>query len=247
MNRRTFMRNGLMMAAPWAALVVLVVMPIILPIHVQATSTNAMQRQHVAQTMENVPLQIGDWRGEDRVESVPPAAHRLLRPNAIFYREYRKYRGSHPSSFPVYILFVHCGDARDMTGHYPPKCYPNAGWLQTEQSSREPQYVTLVTGVHALPVRVFEFKRLQETGWNQGIRIYNAFILPDGTVTADIRTIQQQAGRVDVALQGVTQLQFIMPIDTSHDEMMAAAEELLGGMQDLLEALGLQRGAVHDS
>lgn len=72
--------------------------------------------------IEAMPTQIDGYIGVDR--PALPAAQELLRPNKLLQREYANpLTGSRFS-----VLIVHCGDVRDMMGHYPPVCYPSNGW-----------------------------------------------------------------------------------------------------------------------
>ena len=64
-------------------------------------------------------------------DEVPPEAQELLRPNAIFSRRFQR-----PGEIGVHVLVVHCSDARDMIGHYPPICYPSSGWVSTITGNR---------------------------------------------------------------------------------------------------------------
>ncbi|MFW6061969.1 MAG: exosortase-associated EpsI family protein, partial [Planctomycetota bacterium] len=82
--------------------------------------------RRVAERIANIPYTIGDWKGED--VSVPRSAVELLQPNALCSRQYRNQKTGQVLS----LLVVHCRDARDMTGHYPPVCYPAHGWTQRQ-------------------------------------------------------------------------------------------------------------------
>ena len=75
--------------------------------------------------IDEFPYVIGYWTGSD--QEVPKAAVNLLRPNALVSRHYV----NHPPGGRGYIwadlLISQCADSRDMTGHYPPICYPSSG------------------------------------------------------------------------------------------------------------------------
>ncbi len=68
-----------------------------------------------------VPYSVGEWVGTDAPAS--PAAVALLRPDVLVQRRYRNLRSGETAE----VLFVRCGDARDLLGHYPPVCYPAHG------------------------------------------------------------------------------------------------------------------------
>ncbi len=187
--------------------------------------------------MAAVPFFIGDWIGQDR--PVPAEAQKLLRPNAIFSRVYEK-----PGGAWAHVLIVHCSDARDMIGHYPPICYPSAGWL--EDSSDEPKRVVLNLDEADLPVHVYRFRRMQDQGRELSIRIFNAFVLPDGTVTQDISDINRQSERLAVSAQGVAQLQVLTSASADGTDAKETATELLNGMRELMKALRVGQGASRD-
>jgi len=76
----------------------------------------------VGLAIDDLPMQIDGYFGVNR--PVQEAAQELLRPNKLLQREY-----THPITQTSFsILIVHCGDVRDMMGHYPPVCYPSNGW-----------------------------------------------------------------------------------------------------------------------
>lgn len=236
-TRRPISR-GLAAAAPWVSLALLVVLSMTLPTRVKLDVTAEQRKAEVAASMEAVPYFIGDWVGTDDDNDVPPEAQKLLRPNAIFSRRFQR-----PGDPGIHVLIVHCGDARDMIGHYPPICYPSSGWVAMgEAGSAE-----ISIDDQRLPVRLYEFRRLRDQGTEDRIRIINGFILPDGTVTREIDDINRQSERLAVSVQGVAQLQLITSAAMSEGEALAAAGQLLGGMTEMLDALRVGQGANPDA
>jgi hypothetical protein len=222
-------------AAPWCTLAMLVALATWLPNRVTLDAATDERQIEIASAMKDVPLFIGDWVGRDW--EVPPEAQELLRPNAILSRQYQR-----PGEANLHVLVVHCSDARDMIGHYPPVCYPAAGWVR----DRSPELVvTLSAEGHRLPARTYLFHRTRENGVEESIRIFNAFVLPDGTVTPDIGDINRQSERLAVSVQGVAQLQVISAADSEFAEAVLDGSELLDGMSGLLGALGI--GARSDA
>src|SRR6185295_17680525 len=69
-----------------------------------------------------MPYSVGDWLGQRALTS--PYAVALLQPNVLENWTYRNTRTGETAS----VLFVHCSDARDLQGHYPPACYPGQGY-----------------------------------------------------------------------------------------------------------------------
>ena len=91
-----------------------------------------------------------------------------------------------------------------------------------------------------LPVRMYRFRQMQGPGRDVRIRIFNAFVLPDGTVTSDIDDINRQSERLAVSARGVAQLQVITSEAVDEEVAADAAGEVLGGMTGLFEALRIR-------
>jgi hypothetical protein len=239
MTRKRTIINRMLMTSPWLTLVLLLGMSKWLPNRAEFSPNSEVRKAQVAQAMNSVPLFIGRWVGQNW--DVPPEAQKLLRPNAILGRKY-----SSPGGPAVNVLIVHCGDARDMIGHYPPVCYPSSGWVQMD-SEPEVDSELEITG-RVLPVREYLFRRMRDRGQEDVIRIFNAFVLPDGRVTRRIDDINQQSERLAVSVQGVAQVQVITSATIPAEEARHAASELLSGMGVMLDALQVKReGVVHDS
>lgn len=238
MNERiTNLYRKVSVFAPWLTIALLVGMSRALPTHVVMDEQAQARKAEIASTMDDVPFIIGGWIGEDA--PVPPEAQKLLRPNAMLSRTY-----SQPGHGRVHVLVVHCGDARDMIGHYPPVCYPSAGWVRMPVTDHE--FTELEVLGERLPVHQYQFRRMRENGAEDRIRIFNAFVLPDGTGTRDIDDINRQSERLAVSVQGVAQLQVIVNATVSYEEAAASAGELLSGMPDLMHSLGMGQGADSD-
>ena len=233
---RTFTR--VQSISPWLSLVVLVGMSQALPNRVQFNPQAQLRQAEVAAAVQAAPRLIGPWVGED--EQVSPQAQKLLRPNALLSRTYRR-----PGGPRVHVLVVHCSDARDMIGHYPPVCYPSSGWIAAPtQGSDDDQ---LAFAGRTLPVRVYRFRRLRDHGREEQIRIFSAFVLPDGTVTRRIDDINQQSQRLAVSVQGVAQLQVVTSGRIDRAEAVQAASEVLLGLGDLFDALRVPQGEDGDA
>ncbi len=224
--------------APWASLVVLLGLSSALPNRAQFDERAEVRKREIAAAIEAVPHLIGPWTGVEA--PVPPEAQELLRPNAIFSRTYVR-----PGSPRMHVLLVHCGDARDMIGHYPPVCYPKSGW-QYETHKGAVGYDELHVDGRTLPVSVYRFRRIRDQGAEESIQIFNAFVLPDGTVTPSIDDINRQSERLTVSVQGVAQLQVITADRVERGDALDAAGEILAGMADLLTTLGVGQGEDRD-
>jgi hypothetical protein len=108
------------------ALVVAILMLVMIGVQRRLGSERAADASgyHAAVRSEagRFPYHFGDWLGVDA--PVPQAAVAMLKPNFIISRRYQNIVTGEALNF----LVVHCEDARDILGHYPPVCYPNQGW-----------------------------------------------------------------------------------------------------------------------
>lgn len=243
MRRSKAMINRMLIAAPWATVATLALLSSVLPNRAAVGADGEIRRAEIARAIADVPAYIGRWSGADD-RTMAPEAQRLLKPNGLLSRRYTS-----PGGPWVHLVVVHCGDARDMIGHYPPVCYPSAGWteaLPVGHRASDPANPDRVLTVfqQPFPVREYDFKGYLEDGREDVIRILNAFILPDGTATREIDDINRQSERLSVAVQGVAQVQVITSARVSVEDAMSAAEEIFSGMSGLFEALQFKRGAT---
>jgi hypothetical protein len=222
--------------SPWLTVAALVLLAWWLPNRTTFSPEAEAHKARVAAAMQSVPFFINHrW-----IDQIPREAQELLRPNAILSRAYSSQGGP-----VVHVLMTHCGDARDMIGHFPPICYPSSGWIQRTVPHGGDH--TLNAGAYALPVREYVFSRPRDRMREDVIRVFNAFILPDGRVTPRIEEINRQSERLAVSLQGVAQLQIIMLASVPLPEALEAAEELMAGMTNLLDALHVSKEPLNET
>jgi hypothetical protein len=214
--------------APWVTLALLPLLAWNLPARAVIDDRAVARQVDVRRAFQDVPLLIGPWIGEDQTIAIE--AQELLRPNATLSRTYRAL--SRPS---IHVLCVHCSDARDMIGHYPPVCYPSSGWVRDTPAGETA--LTLTFGGRTLPVRLYEFHRMRDGGRRESIRIFSGFVLPDGTSSRDIDDINRQSERLAVSIQGVAQLQVLTSASVSLDDAVESAQQVLAGMNGLFDAL----------
>ena len=221
--------SSLRWLAPWLTLGVIVVLPMLLPTYSRLADARGDRPAEVAKAVDNAPALIADkWAGV-KVE-MPPAATQLLQPNAILSRRY-----SHMGDpLAVELLVVHCTDARDMRGHYPPICYPSSGWRADGSHDG-----TLKLNCGTVPAQFYVFKRTDGRGVERGLRVLNLFVLPDGRVTVKQEDIVERAARRAVAVLGVTQIQVVASTSVKEERLTLAAQEILNGMPNLQQAIGL--------
>ncbi len=236
MRRSKIMINRALIAAPWATIAALMVLSAALPNRASISQEGIERHAAIAQEVKTVSNYIGRWSGADG-KPMAPEAQQLLKPNAILNRRYTS-----PGGPWVHLVIVHCGDSRDMIGHFPPVCYPSAGWTTVPATMNTAH--TLNVRNQPFPVREYAFRGYLEDGREESIRILNAFVLPDGAVTRDIADISKQSERLSVAVQGVAQVQIITSARVRIEEAIGAAEEILNGLTGLFDALQLGQGAA---
>lgn len=162
--------------------------------------------QHVRAVADGVPYQLGEhgqWLGVD-IE-LPPAATELLSPNVLLARRYEHVQTGEAFAF----LFIHCYDARDMLGHYPPVCYPGSGWELTARADHGPDD-------EGSPITAFDFRRTL-AGQAQSLRVLQQFLTPDARPALTMRDINPYAGNHRTRHFGMAQWQIVLHPDTTRD------------------------------
>lgn len=222
--------------APVIALFLMVFLPS-LNVDELLNQKDALARnEEVAIIFRDAPYRIGDWVGEDI--PVPTAAIEILRPNAILSRKFGRLDGGEPAD----LIIVHCSDARDMQGHYPPNCYPANGWNELDTNDRQ-DYELSIDGKD-IQIRVYHFKMIDGWGSERNTRVINFFILPNGEFTCEISAIGSIVSRLSLSVQGVAQVQIVTSGDIPLDKSIKAAEELLSGLSSVMTILS--QGRKHD-
>jgi hypothetical protein len=181
--------------------------------------------QRAAAAIAGIPasLDSGQWVSQEEPE--PPSATALLRPNAMLSRRYIKHLPD-GQILSVGVLIVQCRDARDMQGHYPPRCYPANGARQLQSIPRTWNIAgTTITGMEYL------FTQLTE-GRNQDLRVYNFFVIPEipglearavrgpRGICPDIDSVYASGEDYQQRYYGAAQFQFVFP-----DELTQAARD----------------------
>ena len=185
--------------------------------------------QRVREAVEAIPLRIGAWVGQD-IEP-PQAAINLLQPNILFNRRYRNLETRRKAT----LLIVHCKNARDLAGHYPPVCYPAHGWVQ-ESATRAKWMI----GVREITGTQYSFTFDRTMGQDR-IGIRNFMVLPDGAVVADMVSVRRAAADYARHFFGAGQVQLV----TDGDLPLAEQEDIFREIVDnshfraALDALGL--------
>lgn len=174
----------------------------------------------------NLPLKVGTWEG--RSEEPQEAAERLLRPNVIMQRQYRNTITNQYMS----LLFVHCGDLRDMEGHYPVLCYPNQGW-QLNDIERMP----IQTAKLDFEIRLYHF--LPGRWQDSELFVYSFFVVPDDNpIIPDYGPVRTAATNPERRMHGGAQVQLVFDNTTTRQEQLRAVYLFSATMTDLLNTIG---------
>ncbi len=170
----------------------------------------------VYQAITDIPYRIGAWIGVD-VEAQAPAIQ-LLRPNKLLQRSYMTADGA--SAFS--LLFIHCSDARDMQGHYPPVCYPAHGWTIVDSTR-----TVCALGQSAVPCVVYRCSAVHN-GEELRMTILNFFAVPSHAqaLAADMSAVNSAAASTSRSGLGAAQIQLILPRDAQPDELVRLMQEI---------------------
>ncbi len=147
----------------------------------------------------------GSWTGND--EPVPEAAVRLLRPNALLSRRYTHHTSDGRGAAWADLLISQCADSRDMTGHYPPSCYPNNG--EPPLGQRPFRLKAGDVWIEGIEYK-FQAKRDQQCDRKS---VYNFFAVPGRGIVADITGVRAAAGDYQMRYFGAAQFQVVMDAD----------------------------------
>jgi hypothetical protein len=181
--------------------------------------------QAVYELAQTMPRQIGNWYGTD-IEP-PQAAIKLLKPNIIVSRTYANSLSGQQISF----LLVQCKDARDMVGHYPPRCYRAHGW--TEESATPTQWQAgdlLIDGTE------YVFFRQLPSGTLR-MNVANVLILPNGKFSADMAGVQTAEADYTRRFHGVAQMQLLDASDANQAQRRKVFEQFIRANRHMIELL----------
>lgn len=186
---------------------------------------HARMRDRIASV---VPISFGEWLG-NRVDSSPEALT-LLKPNAFLRRDYTHLRLGQRIS----VLVVHCGDARDLLGHFPPRCYPAHGLTATSSARRRWD----VGGIEVEATR-YRFSKTNVAD-AADIVVDNFMILPTGATAPDMDDVDRMARDVRMRHLGAAQVQLVTDGRMEDALRDAAFRELVDKLVPLLESADLE-------
>lgn len=183
----------------------------------------------VRATARSVSVEGDPWSAQ-RVP-VPEAAVKLLGNAEALRLTFHGRTAGHNCTAD--LLVVHCQDSRDMTGHYPPVCYPGSGY--TETSRDKTQHVTTAAG---LTVPYVEYAFEKETAGRQSkIVVYNFFVVPGRGVVRDIQDVRDAAEDYQRRFFGATQLQLVVSAELPPSWRDRIFRSMLDANEPLLRVL----------
>lgn len=213
--------------APFATAAVLVAILVTSNINAQDVRGAGEYHARVKDAIEQIPYRIGEWRGRDAEVAV--SARRLLKPNEILQRRY----SNSVTGREVSLLVVHCGDVRDMSGHFPPICYPANGWKSIGTDD-----VGLTIGNNLATAKWYEFRKTVG-GIKHEMTVLNFFVLPDsaGAIVADMDIVRRVSQRSDLAGLGVAQIQILVDTDLTEEARMEIVHLMLDAVDPAIEVI----------
>ncbi|MEM8873136.1 MAG: hypothetical protein AAGD32_02650 [Planctomycetota bacterium] len=148
-----------------------------------------------ADMINDLPLSIGSWGGEDRADELPPSAVKLLQPNALRNIRYLDYNAEYFGSPDrvASLVIVQCKRSKDMVGHFPANCYPAVGWDEDEVIERD-----WVVGDRIIPGKEYRFSRNRD-GRTQYLIVYNFMVVPGTDSGANGGIVRDMDGLINAA------------------------------------------------
>jgi len=142
-------------------------------------------------------------------------------------------------------------------GHFPPVCYRNAGWVREAVATgdREADALgQLPDGTTAVELRIgetvftaalYEFSQRRGLGLHSRVRVFNFFILPDGSLTGDIGRVAHRENLLRrPMIRSLGQVHLVIDATVDIDTATAAANEILAGTAEFFHALGVPQSPV---
>jgi len=203
-----------------------------------SAAENNPYHEAVATAINDLPMSYDDWVG--RNTDVPKAAAELLHANEV-----RAFSFRHITSGESFdLVIVHCANARDLLGHYPPVCYPAQGWLQRSLAERELTESASPSEKQEAGVaddrwtcNEYRFERM-DAGYSRQMSVINYMVLPDGTVEPSMDAVNRAAADLSERSFGALQVQVVFsdPAITA-ERRIEIAESFMAYLRPVLRAV----------
>jgi len=177
--------------------------------------------------LEAWPAEVGDdWKCRD--VKIPDAAIQLLHPNATVSRRYVNLKNDRKWAD---LLIVQCSDPIDMSGHYPPNCYPNSGEPMVFKAGRTWQVGDVkVSGME------YHFET-GDLGQSRQRCVYNFFVLPGRGIVPDMQDVRDASGDYQRRYFGAAQFQLVFPADMPQETRDEIFVTLIGANPGIFTVL----------
>jgi hypothetical protein len=169
------------------------------------------------------PETFGAYRSTE--VPIPPAAQQLLRQNSAISRRFVNEESGRAGS----LLMVQCSDSRDMTGHYPPVCYPANGWEPVKVGGQNGSVVTVRIGDRPIEVMKYVYARTIGNEY-RSIVVYNFFVIPSKGIILDMPAVRRAAATFGLRFFGAAQVQAVVDGAVDQSEQIAIVEDLWNPM-----------------
>jgi hypothetical protein len=159
---------------------------------------------------------------------VPPQAVTLLDPNVMISRAYVDVEHGTAAR----LLFVHCSDAHQMWGHFPPRCLGGRGWVLLSDSPRE-----WGAGGRTIVGTEYRFRvpgRMADG--DSEVVVVNCLLRPGGRILRDMKGLTESARGAAGPLSGAGQFQLYFDASVPVERRDAAVVALLEGHAPLIDA-----------
>lgn len=183
-------------------------------------------RSRIREALASMPNAIGtggEWIMV-RDDVVPPTQADILGLNAHTSRTYQRLGDTPVRRARLFI--ANSADARSMTGHHPPNCYPKSGY---EMDSAMERGLEVDTSIETrIPVRIYRF--LGGTDQNISLTVVSGFLMPDGRAAATLAETMELASRAATSRLGLTQFQIVFEGNLPESDVDRYAGEILAGL-----------------
>lgn len=195
-----------------------------------ASVAPAARVAEIRRAFSAIPMRLGPWIGSD--VPLPAGAREVLHATDTLSRRYIRVGGGGDLT----LALVHCGDARDMLGHFPPACYPSQGWqlVQDGGESIVPIEIGGLEGRAAL----YRFSKPEREGQRSAITVVGTFLMPGERPTPDASALRGASVDRRVSAQGVGQLQFVFGGSPEPADIASAVDEIMDAIpREAIETL----------
>lgn len=181
----------------------------------------------VATAAEQTPIQVAGLAAQP--QELPDGSVSLLRPNTARAVQYTDESTGAVAQF----LLIQSRDARDLAGHYPPRCYPNV--YGYELISTEPrQWQVQDRTINGTAYTFAENPSPQAPRWV----VLHSFVLPAGKTTGKLEQMRAAAADYLRRHHGAAQVQLLFREQgTTAQVRDAVFERVLNGQAKLINAI----------